>query len=626
MVDVDRQEIEPGVPFPEPSLDNPFVTDDTEETLSSLTGHESTRTDPVPPALDDEGTVPELEWAATSMPEPSMRQVDTERVDFAEDAEETLMGGPGARALTPDDPAAARRWPSTDPTEDVYHHDRDQALEVASLVSGGAVEFGSYLLLGKVGEGGMADVRLAYERTPTGLRACVVKRIAAAYRSHESFRAMFQEEATLSGLFVHRNIVRQLGSGELDGVPFIALEFVDGLNLKHLDALASPSRIPLSVALHIAREVALALAYAAGLTGPAGTPLAMVHRDVSPQNVLIARDGSVKLTDFGIARFEGRQFESAIGPPKGKLRYMAPEQIRVGPVDARVDLYALGVVLTELASGQPLMPSGPLVEDDIEGLVRARCASVDGLPPDLVHLLVRLTQPDPAQRPATAAEVAVNLAEVRSRVQPPIELSDYVADQIFARLPPLDQRGLADLMTRSGTDEQEVERESRSALLASASVPAVREQSVLEVSSHPTTVGVLIEEILATPAHRPSTHIAATFANDDRMSALLRDETYLRDVHSYLRGDISGAMQGLLEASDRDDSASDRTIKDVEAPPAPPAVHPVQRGESSAIRAQVRRIPVRRTSQARPQQPLLRVLAAVTVIAVILFGIWLARR
>ena len=299
------------------------------------------------------------------------------------------------------------------------------------------IRFGSYVLFGQVGVGGMAEVRLACQTGAHGfVKPCVIKRIVPSMANEVEFREMLREEARINRHLNHPNIVRLYDYDEVDGVPYLAMELVDGVNLSSLDLMAGDDGLPLPVITQIARDVANALAYAHRQTDDAGVSLNIIHRDVSPQNVLISRSGEVKLADFGIARFVGRAHHTAIGPPKGKLRYMAPEQLRYKPFDYRVDIFALGLVIIEMLSGRAVLPGGALVVDDLEALVRERLAGAQTrLPAGLVELLVRMTRPTPEDRPSRFSEIANALEAVHDSLSDRIDLGDYAAGLIAPNLP-----------------------------------------------------------------------------------------------------------------------------------------------------------------------------------------------
>ncbi len=309
--------------------------------------------------------------------------------------------------------------------------------------------WGPFRILGRIGEGGMAEVHFAAWCRPDGQeQPCVVKRIRARQARDAELLRMFHEEARVGALLDHPNIVRQLDTGLYDGVPYIALELVDGMSAAHLDLLAAPETIPVAVVLDIGLGVARALAYAQDAPGPGGAPLALVHRDLSPHNVLLSRAGAVKLADFGIARFTGRGMQTQFGLPKGKVPYMAPEQLRLGELDARADLYALGVVLVELLSGEPLNPDGVLFVEDQTDKVTERLAARRVVEPRLVELLVALTAIDRARRPAGPAAVVAALEVLRSARSGEPGLSAYLAASVLSRVPPIHDAGFAALLER----------------------------------------------------------------------------------------------------------------------------------------------------------------------------------
>ncbi len=410
--------------------------------------------------IDVEAAFPTLEMGAVSRSD-SLRRADPSAGETAVDAQDprgrttpdvTIERGPSAvpRLPTPvserrasmspriERPSALPPPPGFERPPSPARPGRIQTHVIEQLEDG--ERFGPYVLLRQVGVGGMAEVRLACQ---TGarefLKPCVVKRIVPELAYEPDVREMFAEEGRICAVLHHPNIVRLYEYDEVDGVPFLALELVDGTNLAMLDGLTGDEGLPPKAIAEIGRRVAAALSYAHGLTSPAGVPLRLIHRDISPQNVLVSRAGEVKLADFGIARFDGRAHRTALGPPKGKLRYLSPEQLRYQPIDHRVDLFALGVVLTELVSRRLLMPDGALTVEDIEGLVRQRCAQArQRLPGAFVDLLVRLTADDPDRRPRDAAEVEAALADLVSSLAGE-ELPELAARVIEPQIPSAEQ-------------------------------------------------------------------------------------------------------------------------------------------------------------------------------------------
>ncbi|MCA9581672.1 MAG: serine/threonine protein kinase [Myxococcales bacterium] len=224
--------------------------------------------------------------------------------------------------------------------------------------------FGRYMLFDHIGQGGMADIYLAKASTGLGsARRVVVKEIRPALSRDPEFAKMLSNEARLAAQLNHANIVQVLDLGKEEDRLFIAMEYVEGFDLHQWLVRLSKARIPLPAeyALLIVREVLRALDYAHRVRDSEGRPLDVVHRDVSPSNVLISFDGEVKLCDFGIARALARpevkidEETAARARVVGKIAYMAPEMIRGEEVNGRADIYAAGILLWELCSGRRMI-------------------------------------------------------------------------------------------------------------------------------------------------------------------------------------------------------------------------------------------------------------------------------
>jgi eukaryotic-like serine/threonine-protein kinase len=218
------------------------------------------------------------------------------------------------------------------------------------------MNLGRYQLVGKLASGGMAEVFLAKVAGPMGFeKKVVVKRILPHLAEDPSFIEMFFAEARLVAHLDHPHIVQIFELGEADGAYFIAMEYIDGLNLRVLlkRVLAAGERLPLALCAKIVSAACEGLAYAHGFVDAStGTSLDLVHRDISPDNILVSSHGAVKLADFGIAKAANQVHRTQTGVVKGKLAYMSPEQVEAKPLDARADLYALAVVLYELLTGR----------------------------------------------------------------------------------------------------------------------------------------------------------------------------------------------------------------------------------------------------------------------------------
>jgi serine/threonine protein kinase len=225
----------------------------------------------------------------------------------------------------------------------------------ADLLAPGAC-VGRYQLLRRLAIGGMAELHLACAKGVGGFQKVVVlKRVLPHLAADAGFVRMFLDEARLAAHLDHPNVVQVIDSGEAEGEYFYAMEYVHGRNVRELLGAASHAGgMPLAVALTICVGIASALEHAHGRVDLEGRPLDLVHRDVSPSNVLVSYDGAVKLTDFGIAKAATRTQETTAGTMKGKIGYMSPEQCRGEPVDRRSDIFSLGVVLFELTTCERL--------------------------------------------------------------------------------------------------------------------------------------------------------------------------------------------------------------------------------------------------------------------------------
>jgi serine/threonine-protein kinase len=239
-------------------------------------------------------------------------------------------------------------------------------------------------LFDRIGRGGMADIYLARADTALGgSRLCVVKQILPELGRDPQFEKLLVEEAKLAARLTNANVVQVFDLGRESDRLFIAMEYVEGFDLNQLLRALSQARVPLPAefALFIIREVLRALDHAHRLRDDAGQPFGLVHRDVSPSNVLISFEGEVKLCDFGIARALSAHEDHAAdahrlrGRVVGKSAYMAPEHARGEPIDARADVFSAGILLWELSAGRRLYKGS---EDEM--LAMAKQAKVSALP------------------------------------------------------------------------------------------------------------------------------------------------------------------------------------------------------------------------------------------------------
>ncbi|MBI2892263.1 MAG: serine/threonine protein kinase [Deltaproteobacteria bacterium] len=215
--------------------------------------------------------------------------------------------------------------------------------------------FGKYILHERIGLGGMAEVFRATLPGAGGIdKPCVLKRILPHYAFDPDFVRMFLDEARISILLQHGNIVPVLDFGEAQGTYYIAMEHVAGKNLREVIERSKQAdvAIPITVALFVTIEVCRGLAYAHDKVGPDGKHLGLIHRDVSPSNVLVSYEGDVRLVDFGIAKVRSRTTQHTGVALKGKIPYMSPEQARGLPIDPRTDVWATGIVLYQMLTGR----------------------------------------------------------------------------------------------------------------------------------------------------------------------------------------------------------------------------------------------------------------------------------
>ncbi len=255
--------------------------------------------------------------------------------------------------------------------------------------------FGRYRLHQRLAMGGMAQLFLATIDGPDGFsKQCVVKTILSEFAALPDFNEMFVTEAKVTAMLHHPNIVEIYDFGREQGRYFLAMEYVRGCSLHQLLREAARASMTLGprIAVAIGSQMSDALAYAQSLRSPDGSALNLVHRDLSAGNILISATGMAKLTDFGIVKSDLNLNSTATGVVKGKYPYMSPEQIRGEPVDQRSDIFSLGTVLYEVATGVSLFKRKSLA-DTINAVahaeVRRPSEIVRAFPPQFEHILLR---------------------------------------------------------------------------------------------------------------------------------------------------------------------------------------------------------------------------------------------
>lgn len=305
--------------------------------------------------------------------------------------------------------------------------------------------FGRYVLRYKLGAGGMASVYLGCQKGPGGFeRLVAIKRIHPHLVEDPRFVEMFLDEARIASRVSHPNVCAVHDFGEEAGAYFMALEYLSGVSLNRVmrDAAASPRVVESlrfqGLVAHVGHEVAEGLHAAHETRDADGTPLHVVHRDVSPHNIVLTFGGGVKIVDFGIAQARRRIRGTATGTLKGKLPYMAPEHASGQSVDRRADIWALGVVLWEMLTGTRLFKK----TNEMATLLAVRSmpiprvsSIVPSVPPDLDRIVARALSRDLDERYPTARELARDLAGFLQQGTVPfgrIELSEWLAER-FAR-------------------------------------------------------------------------------------------------------------------------------------------------------------------------------------------------
>lgn len=287
-----------------------------------------------------------------------------------------------------------------------------------------AIPFGKYQLLRKIATGGMGQVFLAREHAEGLERLVVLKLLLPHLAEDEDFLGMFLEEARLVARLSHPHIIRILEVSRVNGRPCLAMEYVQGEDLRQVDRRARlrGRPLPLGLVLRIVSDVAAGLDHVHKATDSLGQPLRLVHRDVSPQNVLVGFDGGVKIIDFGVAKAAGSTQRTVSGVLKGKYPYMSPEQAQGLPVEARSDQFSLGIVLWELLTGRRLFKG----ETDLMTLHLVRECQVPlpsqlakGLPPELDALVLRALAPRPEERYPDCGALRLALEELLLQHQLP---------------------------------------------------------------------------------------------------------------------------------------------------------------------------------------------------------------
>ena len=283
-----------------------------------------------------------------------------------------------------------------------------------------------YRVIEKLESGGMAEVFRAESTGLAGFRKQVaIKRVLSHLGRNSKFISMFLDEARLSAQLSHSNCVQVFDIGVRDDDYFIVMEFIDGANLKTIATSMWNKGLsfPIPAATYIAHEICKGLSYAHELTDRNGVPLGLVHRDVSPPNVLVTKHGEVKIADFGLAKASSQLEPSEPGVIKGKFAYLSPEAAHGEEVDCRADIFAVGIILWELLASRRLFTG----DTDVQILYKVQAAKVPriseinrSVPRELEHIIHRALARDRYERYSSARELGQDLSRFMFRFAQPV--------------------------------------------------------------------------------------------------------------------------------------------------------------------------------------------------------------
>lgn len=294
------------------------------------------------------------------------------------------------------------------------------------------ITFGKYQLLERINVGGMAEVFKAKAFGVEGFeRILAIKRILPNMADDDEFISMFVDEARLAVQLSHSNIVQVFELGKFENQYYIAMEYVSGKDLRQILDRCRKTKVllPLSAVAYIVGNICEGLEYAHRKVDATGRHLKLIHRDVSPQNILVSYEGTVKITDFGIAKAESRASKTQAGVLKGKFAYMSPEQVRGLEVDHRSDIFAVGILLYEMLTGKRLFVG----DSDFATLELVRQAKVDSprehnadIPEELEKICLKALAREAQDRYGWAAEMAADLQHFLATFTPPFTPKDLV--------------------------------------------------------------------------------------------------------------------------------------------------------------------------------------------------------
>lgn len=294
-------------------------------------------------------------------------------------------------------------------------------------------KFGRYTLVEKIARGGTAEVYRALFNTENGFsKPVAVKKLLPSWCDNDELREMMFDEGRVLVHLQHQAIAQVFELGSVDGTPFIAMEFVDGIDCARLlvDLIRDGSPLPMSHALYIIGQVLLALEFAHRSTDSGGRPLEIVHRDISPSNILLSWNGEVKVVDFGIAKGIHRTRLTSFGHLRGKYSYMAPEQARGENLDVKADIFSCGIVLFELITARRLFDAPS--EMEVLKLVREARFPADvmrSLPGPLQAILIPALSSEREYRYSSAADMLKDIrfaANSMGELSTSLEFAEYL--------------------------------------------------------------------------------------------------------------------------------------------------------------------------------------------------------
>lgn len=320
------------------------------------------------------------------------------------------------------------------------------------MVAVGEKVFGKYEVLRRLAAGGMGEIFLSRQ---TGVvdRLVILKSLLPQLAKDDQALASFLDEARILASISHPNVCALYDVGEWTDTHFIAMEFINGADVSQLLKVSEEQRrrVPPLVSAHIVREAAMGLDAAHVATDATGTPLRVVHRDISPHNLMVRADGLTKVVDFGVASAENRQQKTEAGLLKGKLGYMAPEQIKGAPVEPKADQFSLGVLLWEMLTQRRLFV-GENAPQVFMRILREKAPApstvVSDVPPELDAIVLRMTAQEPVDRYPRLGDAAMALRRVLEQYKSP---DNAVAQFVRQTVGPELQTRLKELATRPST-------------------------------------------------------------------------------------------------------------------------------------------------------------------------------